>query len=138
MKKFLVTYHRSHQMVIEAADEEAAKFLMCVHTENGCLANRFTALVADVSAREIPAYPAAYDAGKALNAASEGKGRVWPGCATGASAPRRRADQQTDQRDAGCAIKSALLGHVPSRIAIPARRASNRMLRAFDSSKSAA
>ena len=34
MKKFLVTYHPSHQMVIEVADEEAAKFLMCVHTEN--------------------------------------------------------------------------------------------------------
>jgi len=34
MKKFLVTYHRSHQMVIEAANEEAAKFLMCVHTGN--------------------------------------------------------------------------------------------------------
>ena len=34
MKKFLVTYHRSHQMVIEAADEGAAKYLMCVHTEN--------------------------------------------------------------------------------------------------------
>ena len=34
MKKFLVTYHRSHQMVIEAADEGAAQFLMCVHTEN--------------------------------------------------------------------------------------------------------
>jgi hypothetical protein len=34
MKKFLVTYHRSHRMVIEAADEKAAKLLMCVATEN--------------------------------------------------------------------------------------------------------
>ena len=34
MKKFPVTYHRSHQMVIEAADEGAVQFLMCVHTEN--------------------------------------------------------------------------------------------------------
>jgi hypothetical protein len=36
-----------------------------------CLANRFTAWVADVSAREIPAYPVAYEAGKALNAAGK-------------------------------------------------------------------
>jgi nitronate monooxygenase len=39
-----------------------------------CLANRFTALVAGTSAREIPAYPVAYDAGKALKCRGEGKG----------------------------------------------------------------
>jgi nitronate monooxygenase len=39
-----------------------------------CLANRFTAWVADVSARDIPAYPVAYEAGKALNVAAKAKG----------------------------------------------------------------
>jgi nitronate monooxygenase len=39
-----------------------------------CLANRFTALVTEVSAREIPAYPVTYDAGKALNAAAKSQG----------------------------------------------------------------
>ncbi len=49
-----------------------------------CLANRFTALVADVSAEEIPAYPVTYDAGKALNAVAKacgepGYGAQWAG-----------------------------------------------------------
>lgn len=39
-----------------------------------CLPNRFTALGAHVSAAEIPAYPIAYDAGKALNAAAKSAG----------------------------------------------------------------
>ena len=39
-----------------------------------CLPNRFTALGADVQASEIPAYPIAYDLGKALNAAAKSKG----------------------------------------------------------------
>ena len=39
-----------------------------------CLPNLFTALGADVSAGEIPAYPVTYDAGKALNAAAKAKG----------------------------------------------------------------
>jgi nitronate monooxygenase len=39
-----------------------------------CLPNLFTALGADVSAGEIPAYPVTYDAGKALNAAAKVKG----------------------------------------------------------------
>jgi nitronate monooxygenase len=39
-----------------------------------CLANRFTALVSGASAREIPAYPVTYDAGKALNAVAKAKG----------------------------------------------------------------
>jgi nitronate monooxygenase len=41
-----------------------------------CLANRFTALGADVPAREIPDYPIAYDAGKALHAAAKAKGEL--------------------------------------------------------------
>jgi nitronate monooxygenase len=39
-----------------------------------CLANRFTALGADVPARDVPDYPIAYDAGKALHAAAKARG----------------------------------------------------------------
>jgi len=49
-----------------------------------CLRNRFTVLGASVSRSRIPAYPRAYDAGKALNAAAEkahepGYGAQWAG-----------------------------------------------------------
>lgn len=49
-----------------------------------CLANRFTALGADVSSSDIPCYPIAYDAGKSLNAAAKavgeaGYGAQWAG-----------------------------------------------------------
>jgi nitronate monooxygenase len=49
-----------------------------------CLANRFTAFGAAIPAHEIPAYPIAYDAGKALNAAGKsagepGFGAQWAG-----------------------------------------------------------
>ena len=49
-----------------------------------CLANGFTELAADVAPSEIPAYPIAYDAGKALNAAGKaagefGFGAQWAG-----------------------------------------------------------
>ena len=49
-----------------------------------CLRNRFTALGTGVSAQQIPAYPIAYDAGKALNAAAKaarefGYGAQWAG-----------------------------------------------------------
>jgi nitronate monooxygenase len=49
-----------------------------------CLANRFTAFGAAIPAHEIPAYPIAYDAGKALNAAAKsagepGFGAQWAG-----------------------------------------------------------
>lgn len=49
-----------------------------------CLRNRFTALGAGVSVQQIPAYPIAYDAGKALNAAAKaarefGYGAQWAG-----------------------------------------------------------
>jgi nitronate monooxygenase len=57
-----------------------------------CLSNRFTALVADVSAREIPAYPVAYKAGKALNAAAKAKGEPGYGAQwAGQGAPLARA-----------------------------------------------
>jgi nitronate monooxygenase len=49
-----------------------------------CLANRFTAFGAAIPVHEIPAYPIAYDAGKALNAAGKsagepGFGAQWAG-----------------------------------------------------------
>jgi nitronate monooxygenase len=49
-----------------------------------CLANRFTAIGADIPAEAIPAYPVAYDLGKALNAAAKAKaepgfGAQWAG-----------------------------------------------------------
>ncbi len=49
-----------------------------------CLRNRFTALGAGVSVQQIPSYPIAYDAGKALNAAAKaarefGYGAQWAG-----------------------------------------------------------
>lgn len=49
-----------------------------------CLANRFTAFGAGVDVAEIPTYPLAYDAGKALNAAAKavgepGYGAQWAG-----------------------------------------------------------
>jgi nitronate monooxygenase len=57
-----------------------------------CLANRFTALGADVSPRDIPAYPIAYDAGKALNAAAKSAGEAGFGAQwAGQGAPLSRA-----------------------------------------------
>jgi nitronate monooxygenase len=49
-----------------------------------CLANRFTALGVGVDAADVPSYPLAYDAGKALNAAGKaagepGYGAQWAG-----------------------------------------------------------
>jgi nitronate monooxygenase len=49
-----------------------------------CLRNWFTVLGTGVSPSQIPAYPVAYDAGKALNAAAErthesGYGAQWAG-----------------------------------------------------------
>jgi nitronate monooxygenase len=57
-----------------------------------CLANRFTALVAELSASEIPAYPVTYDAGKALNAAAKSNGEPGYGAQwAGQGAPLARA-----------------------------------------------
>lgn len=49
-----------------------------------CLANRFTALGADIGDQRVPEYPIAYDAGKALHAAAKklgehGYGAHWAG-----------------------------------------------------------
>jgi nitronate monooxygenase len=57
-----------------------------------CLPNRFTELGRHVSPREIPAYPIAYDAGKALNAAAKAAGESGFGAQwAGQGAPLSRA-----------------------------------------------
>lgn len=62
-----------------------------------CLANRFTALGAGVATREVPAYPMAYDAGKALNAAAKAAGETGYGAQwAGQGAPLARAMPAAD------------------------------------------
>jgi nitronate monooxygenase len=57
-----------------------------------CLANRFTAIGREVAARDVPAYPIAYDAGKALHAAAKGRGEFGYGAQwAGQGAPLFRA-----------------------------------------------
>ncbi|MBV8473566.1 MAG: nitronate monooxygenase [Hyphomicrobiales bacterium] len=67
---------------------EAAQHTVMARVISGrparCLANRFTALEAKLSQREVPAYPIAYDAAKTLNAAAKaagehGFGAQWAG-----------------------------------------------------------
>jgi nitronate monooxygenase len=56
------------------------------------LANRFTALGAGVAARDVPSYPIAYDAGKALHAAAMAAGEAGFGAHwAGQGAPLARA-----------------------------------------------
>ncbi len=71
-----------------ALASEAAHHTTMVRAISGrparCLANRFTAFAADVPARDVPAYPIAYDLGKALHAAARareefGFGAQWAG-----------------------------------------------------------
>jgi len=57
-----------------------------------CLRNRFTEIGRTVSAASIPDYPIAYDAGKALHAASKAKGEFGFGAQwAGQGAPLARA-----------------------------------------------
>jgi nitronate monooxygenase len=57
-----------------------------------CLANRFTALGAGVPAAAVPAYPVAYDAGKALHAAAKSRGEFGYGAQwAGQGAPLARS-----------------------------------------------
>lgn len=57
-----------------------------------CLANRFTALGADIASIDIPAYPIAYDLGKALNAAAKARGESGFGAQwAGEGAPQFRS-----------------------------------------------
>jgi nitronate monooxygenase len=71
-----------------ALSQDAAHHTVMTRVISGrparCLRNRFTELGAGVSTRDIPAYPIAYDAGKALNAAAKaahetGYGAQWAG-----------------------------------------------------------
>jgi nitronate monooxygenase len=56
------------------------------------LANRFTQFGVDIAARDIPAYPIAYDLGKALHAAGKAKGEFGFGAQwAGQGAPLARA-----------------------------------------------
>ena len=62
-----------------------------------CLANRFTALGRDVPPGDVPDYPIAYDAGKALHAAAKAKGEhgfgaQWAGQGAPLSRPMPAAD----------------------------------------------
>jgi nitronate monooxygenase len=62
-----------------------------------CLANRFTALGAGVDPRDVPDYPIAYDAGKALHAAGKAKGEFgfgaqWAGQGAPLSRPMPAGD----------------------------------------------
>lgn len=72
----------------EALVSDAAHHTVMTRAISGrparCLRNRFTALGADVSVRQVPSYPITYDAGKALNAAAKaarefGYGAQWAG-----------------------------------------------------------
>jgi nitronate monooxygenase len=57
-----------------------------------CLANEFTRLSAAVAPEQVPAYPLAYDAGKALNAAAKAAGETRFGAQwAGQGAPLARA-----------------------------------------------
>ncbi|MCL6699267.1 nitronate monooxygenase [Sphingomonas sp. NSE70-1] len=57
-----------------------------------CLANRFTALGQNIADSEIPAYPIAYDLGKALNSAAKARGEYGFGAQwAGEGAPRFRS-----------------------------------------------
>jgi nitronate monooxygenase len=56
------------------------------------LANRFTAIGRGVSADDVPDYPIAYDAGKALHAAGKARGEFGYGAQwAGQGAPLSRA-----------------------------------------------
>jgi nitronate monooxygenase len=62
-----------------------------------CLTNQFTKLGESVSPREIPAYPIAYDAGKALHAAAKAKSEFGYGAQwAGQAAPLARAMPSAD------------------------------------------
>lgn len=62
-----------------------------------CLRNEFTTLGASVSARQIPAYPIAYDAGKALHSAAKSAGDYGYGAQwAGQGAPLARAMPAAD------------------------------------------
>lgn len=70
--------------LFSAASEHTAMTRAISGRPARCLANKFTALAADIEDEAIPDYPIAYDAGKALNAAAKaagetGFGAQWAG-----------------------------------------------------------
>jgi nitronate monooxygenase len=79
-----------------ALKSEAAQHTVVTRAVSGrparCLANRFTALGLAVADRDVPAYPVAYDAGKALHAAAKAHGDFGFGAQwAGQGAPLARA-----------------------------------------------
>ena len=79
-----------------ALESDAAHHTVMTRAISGrparCLANRFTALGAGISPQAIPAYPIAYDAGKALHAAAKATGESGFGAQwAGQGAPLARA-----------------------------------------------
>lgn len=69
-----------------------------------CLANRFTAIGREIGPRDVPDYPIAYDAGKALHAAGKAKGEYgfgaqWAGQGAPLSRPMPAGDLVTLLRD---------------------------------------
>jgi nitronate monooxygenase len=79
-----------------ALRSEAAQHTVMTRAISGrparCLANRFTALGRDVAPGDVPEYPVAYDAGKALHAAGKAKGEYGYGAQwAGQGAPLVRA-----------------------------------------------
>jgi nitronate monooxygenase len=79
----------------EALASDAANHTVMVRAISGrparSLANRFTALDADIAAQDIPAYPIAYDLGKALHASAKAQGEFGFGAQwAGQGAPLSR------------------------------------------------
>jgi nitronate monooxygenase len=79
-----------------ALTSEAAHHTVMTRAISGrparCIANRFTELATGVSPADIPDYPIAYDAGKALHAAGKAKGEFGYGAQwAGQGAPLSRA-----------------------------------------------
>ena len=77
-----------------------------------CLANQFTRLAESVSPQEIPSYPIAYDAGKALHAAAKAKAKFGYGAQwAGQGAPLARAMPTADLvRELGAELEAATWG----------------------------
>jgi nitronate monooxygenase len=81
-RKALVSDSMNHTVMTRAISGRPAR----------CLQNRFTALGVDVPRERVPAYPIAYDAGKALNAAAKAAGEAGYGAQwAGQGAPLARA-----------------------------------------------
>jgi nitronate monooxygenase len=79
-----------------ALKSDAARHTVMTRAISGrparCLANRFTALGRGVPPHDVPDYPIAYDAGKALHAAAKAKGEAGFGAQwAGQGAPLSRA-----------------------------------------------